>query len=55
MKTVKAVHKKPKKFQIGWSHECFVYGMDKLTICNFSGQCKECPKFNEARRLKTKP
>jgi len=55
MKTVKAVDiGKPKEFQIGWSRECFVYGYDKLTICNFSRYCRNCPKYKDAQRILVK-
>lgn len=52
MKTLKAIHRKPKRFQIGWSRECFVYGKDNLTVCNHSGSCRTCPKYKDAMRRK---
>ena len=52
-KTITPIHiGKPKEFQIGWSKECFVYGLNQLTICNFSGSCRNCPKYKESKQAK---
>jgi len=38
-----------KRFINSRTLECIVFGYSKPTICNFSGECKDCPKYKQVR------
>lgn len=40
----------PKHFQDPKTLECIVFGTSKRSICNFSGECRDCPKYAMAKK-----
>lgn len=43
-------NKMTKRFQDSSTLECIVLGTGKRTICNFSGDCRDCPKYKKAKK-----